>query len=183
MVFGYRLNGLLQVQASETAELVEKLEDSQMTLGSMASNRYSAPFREDVNGWITKLSTVSEIVEQWLMVQSMWMYMEAVFSGGDIVKQLPQEAKRFQNIDKSFMKVRCCMLHATSVVAQQCSRQSCRLLQLLRSYSRLMPPTRTCSTALYNADACHTMLPQPLLAASALLLCSTCEALVQCSMS
>jgi len=94
------------VQASETAELVEKLEDSQMTLGSMASNRYSAPFREDVNGWITKLSTVSEIVEQWLMVQSMWMYMEAVFSGGDIVKQLPQEAKRFQNIDKSFMKVR-----------------------------------------------------------------------------
>lgn len=80
-----------------------------MTLGSMASNRYSAPFREDVTGWITKLSTVSEIVEQWLMVQSMWMYMEAVFSGGDIVKQLPQEAKRFQNIDKSFTKV-CCHL-------------------------------------------------------------------------
>lgn len=100
------LNGiLLALQASETAELVEKLEDSQMTLGSMASNRYSAPFREEVSGWINKLSTVSEIVEQWLMVQSMWMYMEAVFSGGDIVKQLPQEAKRFQNIDKAFMKV------------------------------------------------------------------------------
>lgn len=99
------LSFVFLLQASETAELVEKLEDSQMTLGSMASNRYSAPFREDVNGWITKLSTVSEIVEQWLMVQSMWMYMEAVFSGGDIVKQLPQEAKRFQNIDKSFMKV------------------------------------------------------------------------------
>lgn len=76
----------------------------QFSLG-FAYLRYSAPFREEVNGWIVKLSTVSEIIEQWLMVQSMWMYMEAVFSGGDIVKQLPQEAKRFQNIDKNYMKV------------------------------------------------------------------------------
>ena len=44
-------------------------------------------------------------IEQWLAVQNMWTYMKAVFSSGDIVKQLPAEAKRFQNIDKSFMKV------------------------------------------------------------------------------
>ncbi|KAK9865923.1 hypothetical protein WJX84_001850 [Apatococcus fuscideae] len=101
----YKTRGEVILKASETAELVEKLEDSQMTLGSMASNRYSAPFRDEVQAWIGKLSTISELLEQWLMVQSMWMYMEAVFSGGDIVKQLPQEAKRFQNIDKNFMKI------------------------------------------------------------------------------
>ena len=66
----------------------------------------SAPFKDEVASWIGKLATVSESVEGWLAVQAMWSYMEAVFSGGDIVKQLPAEAKRFQNIDKGYMKAR-----------------------------------------------------------------------------
>jgi hypothetical protein len=52
----------------------------------------------------------------WLIVQNMWMYMEAVFSGGDIVKQLPQEAKRFQNIDKQFVKVVTAAIETRNVV-------------------------------------------------------------------
>ena len=92
-------------QPSETSEVIEALEESQMTLGGMASNRYAAPFRESVAAWLGRLGVVGEQLESWLAVQALWMYMEAVFSGGDIVKQLPAEAKRFQNIDKNFMKV------------------------------------------------------------------------------
>ncbi|MEW5318622.1 MAG: hypothetical protein WDW38_009830 [Sanguina aurantia] len=119
----YKTRGPVILKGSDTAELIEKLEDSQMTLGSMATNRYSAPFRDEVQGWIVKLSTVSEIVEQWLMVQSMWMYMEAVFSGGDIVKQLPQEAKRFQNIDKNYMKIVTSALETLNVVTTCCGNE------------------------------------------------------------
>mmetsp|Transcript_13743 Transcript_13743/g.31844 ORF Transcript_13743/g.31844 Transcript_13743/m.31844 type:complete len:4493 (+) Transcript_13743:136-13614(+) len=101
----FKNRGPVILKGAELSEIMEKLEDSQMSLGSMATNRYSAPFREDVQGWIIKLSTVSDIIEQWTVVQSMWIYMEAVFSSGDIAKQLPAEAKRFQGIDKNYMKI------------------------------------------------------------------------------
>ena len=45
----YKARGPVILKSAETAELVEKLEDSQMTLGSLASNRYSAPFRDEVS--------------------------------------------------------------------------------------------------------------------------------------
>ena len=45
----------------------------------------------------------------------MWTYMEAVFSGGDIVRQLPQEAARFHAIDKSYIQVAGCCPHFSGV--------------------------------------------------------------------
>lgn len=40
-----------------------------------------------------------------MLVQQKWMYLESIFIGGDISSQLPEEAKKFENIDKMFKKV------------------------------------------------------------------------------
>ena len=108
MAFGFsnfKKYGPVVLEGKSMGEVNEALEEALMALGSMAGNRYSAPFRETVTEWISNLSTVSDLLEQWIQVQNVWIYMEAVFSSGDIAKQLPQEAKRFASIDKNFQKI------------------------------------------------------------------------------
>ncbi|KAL3930957.1 MAG: hypothetical protein SGPRY_001318 [Prymnesium sp.] len=101
----FKNRGPIALKGAETTELLERLEEAQMNLGSMLASRYIGPFKDEVTSWVQKLFFVSEILEQWVQVQAMWMYLEAVFTSGDIAKQMPLEAKRFQNIDKNWEKM------------------------------------------------------------------------------
>merc|ERR1719337_66223 len=76
-----------------------------MNLNTMNAQRHSVPFKEELTGLLTTLSDTADTIEKWFKVQQMWTSLESVFTGGDIAKQMPMEAKKFQQIDKDWITI------------------------------------------------------------------------------
>ena len=85
---------------TEIDDLVTQLEDHQMTVQTSMGSKYVAEIREEVETWEKKLGYISDCLDEWLIFQKAWMYLENIFSAEDIIAQLPQEAKQFVQVDK-----------------------------------------------------------------------------------
>lgn len=113
----FKSRGEIILKSSTVVQIMTDLEDSLMLLSSLSSNRYNAPFKEDISKWVHDLSITSETIEQWVALQNLWIYLEAVFIGGDIAKQLPKEAKRFAGVDKSWCKIMALVTENSNMLA------------------------------------------------------------------
>ncbi len=70
------------------------------------TSKYIAHFLEEVSGWQKKLSTADSVITIWFEVQRTWSHLESIFIGSeDIRSQLPEDSKRFDNIDTDFKEL------------------------------------------------------------------------------
>ncbi|CAK1584360.1 unnamed protein product [Parnassius mnemosyne] len=86
-------------------DVLARLDDDAMALQGMAASQFIGPFLSVVQTWERRLSLISEVIEEWLATQRKWLYLEGIFVGGDIRSQLPDEAKKFDDIDRSFRRI------------------------------------------------------------------------------
>ena len=126
-----------------------------MNLGGMASSRYALPFKEDVDLWLAKLGETTEVIERWLYLQMLWMNLEAVFTGGDIAKQLPQDSKRFVAIDKAWIKMMAKSVETRNVV------NLCYNNDMLKFLQPLIEGLETCQKSLASyLEAKRALFPR-----------------------
>eukprot|EP00596_Hydrurales_sp_CCMP1899_P003886 CAMPEP_0119049504 /NCGR_PEP_ID=MMETSP1177-20130426/64964_1 /TAXON_ID=2985 /ORGANISM="Ochromonas sp, Strain CCMP1899" /LENGTH=452 /DNA_ID=CAMNT_0007026809 /DNA_START=96 /DNA_END=1450 /DNA_ORIENTATION=- len=113
--------------------VIEELEEAQLQIQTLLSIRHVAPFRSDVQRFLTQLSDTSDTLEMWVKVQMLWTSLESVFLGGDIAKQMPFEAKKFVKINKDWEKLMG-RANETKLVVACCSNEVlCTTLPVLYS--------------------------------------------------
>ncbi|KAF5287317.1 hypothetical protein FQR65_LT02190 [Abscondita terminalis] len=86
-------------------EVQAVLDDSNINVTTIASSRNVGPIKPRVDEWAAKLDMFSKTLDEWQLCQQTWVYLEIIFSAPDIQRQLPNEAKMFLIVDKSWKDI------------------------------------------------------------------------------
>jgi len=85
--------------------LFQALDEGLATINMVLGSRYVKPLRTEAEKWKKDLFTISQIVEELVLCQKQWIYLENIFSAPDIKKQLPAESHSFEVVDKFFKNI------------------------------------------------------------------------------
>ena len=82
--------------------LLNTLDESLANTNTILGSRYIKPLLSQAETWRTTLLNLQAIMDEWVTCQHQWIYLENIFSGQDIKKQLANEAMKFEQVDKFF---------------------------------------------------------------------------------
>ncbi|XP_068166194.1 dynein axonemal heavy chain 12-like [Antennarius striatus] len=81
------------------------LEDQIVKSQSMRGAAVSKEFNSQIKEWEERLILIQDIIEEWLKVQSQWLYLETIFSSEDIMQQIPEEGRLFKIVDTTWKNI------------------------------------------------------------------------------
>ena len=102
----------------DLADINERLESDSMEMASMASQgRFIEFCQSQVDKWVGILRTIDSVLGIWQKVQADWCRLEPIFMlSDDIRSQLPDDSKRFEQVDNDWKSTMADASLSTSIV-------------------------------------------------------------------
>ena len=86
-------------------DCMAKLDDIIVGTQTMLGSSYmKGVLKHETTAWERKLQDASELMEAMMKTQRDWMYLEPIFSSGDIGQTMPKEYKMFMEVDAHWRK-------------------------------------------------------------------------------
>lgn len=77
-------------------EIFTALDESLALINAVLGSRYVKPLRDQAETWKRNIMALSDIIDQWVMCQKNWMYLENIYvRSADIKKAMVEETRRF----------------------------------------------------------------------------------------
>ncbi|XP_025191999.1 LOW QUALITY PROTEIN: dynein heavy chain 6, axonemal-like [Melanaphis sacchari] len=81
------------------------LEEANINLNTLISSKHVVMIRSRVEEWINSMNIMNDVLNEWIMCQNNWIYLESIFSAPDIQRQLPNEAALFSQVNSSWKAI------------------------------------------------------------------------------
>ena len=114
-------------------DIYNALDEHSQLVASALSSRHVADIRDKVEEWDNMLNAINNIIEEWLLVQKQWIYLENIFSAEDIKKQLPEASKNFAKVNKLFKELMR-KTYSDPIVLNRCKQEG--LLDMLTRFHK-----------------------------------------------
>eukprot|EP00435_Cladocopium_sp_Y103_P037772 s839_g10.t1 len=100
------------VAGSTVDEMQSLMDDHIIKVQTMKGSPYAKAFMKKITSLESWLLQTQEIMDIWMKVQGVWLYLEPIFSSEDIVKQMPTEATIFKQVDMDWRATMAAALEA-----------------------------------------------------------------------
>ena len=86
-------------------DIMTLLDDHLVKTQTMRGSPYIKPIEKECKDWEYKLKYAQTLLDEWIGCQRTWMYLEPIFGSEDIMRQLPNEGRKFASVDQLWRKV------------------------------------------------------------------------------